>query len=152
MEEAVVTTPGRRRRLSVALAAAALLAGIVTALAACGSGAGSLEGVTWKLTSWTTPSIDPARFVITATFKDGQMSGRSAVNQYSGPYTAGDDGSFKGGPFAATQMAGPPDAMTAEDDYFKLLERTRSFKVDGATLVLSDSGGASLLTYKATGD
>jgi len=142
------------------LAAAALLAvALAAAVAAgCGSGSGgsggggstsaaSLTGTSWKLTGWSVSSQDPNDFTITAEFKDGRIGGTSAVNQYGGPYTAGDDGSFSTGELVSTMMAGPEPAMRAEQAYLKLLAEARQFTVDAATLTLSDANGNQLLIY-----
>ena len=66
----------------------------------------ALAGTSWRLTGWSVSSQDPNDFTITAEFKDGRIGGKSAVNQYGGPYTAGDDGSISFGDLVSTMMAG----------------------------------------------
>ena len=154
--------PGAAARLRPGLLAAALLAvALAAAVAAgCGSSSGgsggggstsaaSLAGTSWKLTGWSVSSQDPNDFTITAEFKDGRIGGTSAVNQYGGPYTAGDDGSFSTGELVSTMMAGPEPDMRAEQAYLKLLPQAKKFTVDGKTLTLSDSSGNELLIYTA---
>ena len=143
------------------LAAAALLVVALAAVAAgCGSSSGgsggggstsaaSLAGTSWKLTGWSVSSQDPNDFTITAEFKDGRIAGTSAVNQYGGPYTAGDDGSFSTGDLVSTMMAGPEPDMRAEQAYLKLLAEAKKFALDGKTLTLSDANGNELLIYAA---
>ena len=151
-------------RLRPALLVTAALLGVALAaavVAGCGSSSGgaggggstsaaSLAGTSWKLTGWSVSSQDPNDFTITAEFQDGRIGGKSAVNQYGGPYTAGDDGSFSVGELVSTMMAGPEPDMRAEQAYLKLLAEAKQFKVDGGTLTLSDANGNESLIYTAT--
>jgi heat shock protein HslJ len=121
------------------------------ALASCGSGAGGLNGTKWKLSGWTLNSLDPSAFTITAAFSDGQISGKSAVNTYSGPYTASSDGAFSVGQLATTLMAGPEPAMRAEHAYVTLLQQARSYSLKGQTLTLFDENGNESLIFAKTG-
>jgi heat shock protein HslJ len=136
------------------LAAAALIAlAMATLVSGCGDGAGpSLEGTAWRLTGWSISSQDPNDFTITAQFAEDRIGGTSAVNQYGGPYTAGDDGSFSVGELVSTMMAGPEADMQAETSYMTLLAAARQFQVDGETLTLLDEGGNESLTYTATSE
>jgi heat shock protein HslJ len=121
-------------------------------LAACSSGRRELDGTMWKLSGWTLSSLNPADFTITATFTDGTISGSSAVNSYSGSYTAGSDGAFAVGHIATTQMAGPAPAMRAEHSYVTLLQQARSYSRTGRTLKLFDAhGNESLIFDRASG-
>ena len=113
------------------------------------TGQPSLEGTSWKLTGWSISSQDPNDFTITAEFKDGSVGGTSAVNQYGGPYTAGEDGSFSVGELVSTMMAGPEPDMRAEQSYLKLLAEAKAYAVDGKTLTLSDANGNESLIYTA---
>lgn len=120
------------------------------ALAACSSGSGALDGTTWKLSSWTLSSLDPAAFTITAAFADGKISGRSAVNSYSGSYTTGSNGAFAVDQLASTEMAGPEPAMRAEHAYVTLLQQARSYSRAGRTLTLFDANGNESLIFELT--
>jgi heat shock protein HslJ len=133
------------------LAAAALVALALAAVATagCGESAPTLEGTSWRLTGWSISSQDPNDFTITAEFKDGRIGGTSAVNQYGGPYTAGDDGSFSVGDLASTMMAGPEADMKAEASYLTLLAAAKKYEVDGDTLTLCDAGGNESLVFAA---
>ena len=91
---------------------------------------------------------DPNDFTITAEFIDGRIGGKSAVNQYGGPYTAKDDGSISFGDLVSTMMAGPEPDMKAEQTYLALLAKVTSFKVDGDQLTLE--GGDGELIYSAS--
>jgi heat shock protein HslJ len=145
--------------LAVPLLAATLF------LAGCGSGSGgagggggaspgvspgsTLDGTSWRLTGWSVSSLDPADFTITAQFADGKIAGKSAVNQYGGPYTAGPGAAFSTGDLATTMMAGPEPEMRAETAYLALLAKATSYKLEGATLTLADAGGNESLIYTA---
>jgi len=126
------------------------------ALGACSPGGRGvdrgLDGTAWKLSGWTLSSLNPADFTITATFSDGKISGRSAVNSYSGSYGAGSDGAFAVGHLVSTQMAGPEPAMRAEHAYVTLLQQARSYSRTGRTLTLFDAhGNESLIFHRASG-
>jgi heat shock protein HslJ len=146
----------------VALAiAGGVLLGVLAVSAGCGSGSGgssggggsrstsaaALAGTAWRLTGWSASSQDPNDFTITAEFKDGRIGGKSAVNQYGGPYTAGDDGSISFGDLVSTMMAGPEPDMKAEQTYLTLLAAAKKFRVEGDTLTLSDAQGNDSLIY-----
>jgi heat shock protein HslJ len=148
------------RKLVPAGLAAALLVAVAVVAAGCGSSSGgssggggttdpaALTGSFWKLTGWSVSSQDSNDFTITAEFKDGRIGGKSAVNQYGGPYTAKDDGSISFGDLVSTMMAGPEPDMKAEQTYLALLAKATSFKVEGDQLTLS--GGDGELIYSAT--
>jgi heat shock protein HslJ len=150
----------RAKRTALVLVGGVLLA-VLAVSAACGSGSGgssgggggsstsaaALAGTSWRLTGWSVSSQDPNDFTITAEFKDGRIGGTSAVNQYGGSYTAGDDGSISFGDLVSTMMAGPEPDMKAEQTYLKLLAAAAKFRVEGDTLTLSDAQGNDSLIY-----
>ena len=145
----------------------ALVLGVVSfaALAGCSSGGGSsddgspaaspaavsLDGTQWLLTGWSVSSLDPADLAITADFIEGQISGNSGVNGYSGPYTAGPGDAFSAGPLASTMMAGPEPAMRAESAYTQLLSGAKTYAVTAETLTLYDAGGNESLIFDSAG-
>ena len=148
------------KRIALALAAVALAA-MVALGAGCGSDDGSgggggastsaaaLEGTSWRLTGWSISSKDPNDFTITAQFADGRIGGTSAVNQYGGPYTADDDGSFSVGELVSTMMAGPEPDMNAEQTYLQILAQVEEFAIDGDELTLSGGSGNIALIYSS---
>jgi heat shock protein HslJ len=158
MTDATLPVATRRVILMKRFALLALLGLVIGALAltaGCASSgggvksAGDLSGTDWSLVGSSLSSQDLGAAKITAAFDGTQMSGFSGVNQYSGPYTAdSSSGSFKAGPLAATQMAGPEPLMAAEGAYLKLLEGCDSYKIEGGKLTLS-TGGNESLTYEA---
>lgn len=107
----------------------------------------SLEGTQWKLAAWSASSLAPADFNLTAAFADGQISGRSAVNLYSGSYSASANGAFSVGMITMTLMASDENSMRAESLYHQLLAQARRHRVDQGQLVLSDSGDQDLLIF-----
>lgn len=128
---------------------------LLTACAATDDAADPLDGTCWTLTAWSVSSVSASDVEITATFADGTVSGRSAVNTYSAPYTARtsdstSSGTFTAGPVTSTEMAGSPDAMRAEGAYVTLLQQVDSFRLDGAGLTLAD-GAADQLIFEPCG-
>lgn len=113
------------------------------------AGDSPLGGTSWRLEGWTISSLFPGDFEITATFDEGRIGGRAAVNLYSAPYTAEADGTFTVGDIVSTKMAGPEPAMRAESLYFGFLEQARSYKMDGERLTLFDEGRNELLIFRA---
>jgi heat shock protein HslJ len=150
----------RAKRLACAVAGGVVLAALVALSAGCGSDSGgggesstsaaALAGTSWRLTGWSVSSQDPNDFTVTAEFKDGRIGGKSAVNQYGGSYTAGDDGSISFGELVSTMMAGPEPDMKAEQTYLALLEAAGKFRIEGDTLTLSDAQGNDSLIYTRT--
>jgi len=109
----------------------------------------SLRGTKWQLSASSDAALDPTKFAVTADFGETDISGRSAVNRYGGPYAVTSDGSFETGALYSTRMAGPADAMRAESVYFELLGKARRYSVNGANLALSDEGNQTILTFTA---
>ena len=138
-------------RRSKTLAAVLLIAVSLIALAGCSPAGSPLDGTQWRLTEWTLSSLSPTDFTITAKFADGQISGNSGVNTYSGPYKLGPGGAFSAGPLASTQMAGPEPAMRAETTYLTLLGQAKSYKTADGKLTLYDQGGNESLIFEAAG-
>jgi heat shock protein HslJ len=146
---------------SKTLAAGLLIAASLIALAGCSSGSGSLgsgsadvsplDGTQWRLTEWTLSSLSPTDFTITAAFANGQISGSSGVNTYSGQCKLGPGAAFSAGPLASTQMAGPEPAMRAETAYLTLLGQAQSYKTAAGRLTLFDKGGNESLFFEAAG-
>ncbi len=137
-----------RSRLLAPVVAALALAALMLA-GGCVGGGHALDGTSWRLTGWSLSSLDPSAFTITAKFSDGTTSGASAVNTYSGPYTAGPGTGFSVGDLVSTLMAGPEPAMRAEQAYTTLLRQSRSYSVAGDVLTLFDAGGNESLIFNA---
>jgi heat shock protein HslJ len=140
-----------RERLS-AVFVALILAGAALGMAGCrssGSDTDVLDASAWRLTAWTLNSLDSSDFTITAKFADGKISGNSAVNAYSGPYTAGPGEVFSVGDLAVGGIGGIGPDMRAEHAYLTLLGEAKSFKRSGGRLTLFDQHGNESLIFQA---
>ena len=107
----------------------------------------TLQGTSWKLSAWSASSLDPADFNITAAFANGQISGRSAVNSYSGPCSVSPSGAFSIGALRMTEMAGDENSMRAESLYHNLLAQARRHRSVQNQLVLANADGQDLLIF-----
>jgi len=136
-----------RRWMTVVCGLAVLALGLVAA--GCGGQEQVLEGTEWRLSGWNLSSLNPADFEITASFESGRVAGKSAVNQYSGPYTQGPGQAFSTGPLVSTLMAGPEPDMRAEQAYLEALQAARSFQLAQDTLTLYDEQGNVVLIFEA---
>jgi heat shock protein HslJ len=106
-----------------------------------------LPGTTWTVTGFnngkqavTSPIIDSELTLEFGT--DGQVSGSSGVNTFSGSFTATDD-AIEIGPLASTMMAGEPELMEQESQYVAALEASVSWKVVNGMLEMRDAEGAT---------
>lgn len=74
---------------------------------------------------------------------DGQVSGNSGCNTYSGSYEANGD-KLKVGPLASTRMfcESPAGAMDQEQQYLTALQNAATFDISGGTLTIRDAEGA----------
>ena len=142
----------RTSRLLVAVCPLLLL----PAISACGSsessgsGAGPAGGpglvASWSLTSAAISSSDLSKFGITITFTATTASGFGGVNQYTTTFTSGPAGDLDFGDIASTAMAGPQDAMQAEQSYFAALGTVTGYTVSGDELELF-AGEQEILVY-----
>jgi heat shock protein HslJ len=106
----------------------------------------SLEGVPWVLVSGV--DVDGWEAVApTLTFEDGQASGSSGCNQFSGSYTV-DGSSLELGEIAMTSMGCPPPADEVEQTSMEALQGTAGWRLEGEELVLVDADDAELLRYR----
>jgi heat shock protein HslJ len=111
-----------------------------------------LDGTAWSLTGWADSKVDPVPFRITMLFADERISGRSGVNSFAGAYTRGPDTAFTVGELATTEMAGPPEAMQAEQTFRTLLSQARTYRREGGLLMLGDETGQPLLVLTPLSD
>jgi heat shock protein HslJ len=89
----------------------------------------------------------PPNATVTLTFQDGgQISGRSAVNNYGGVFTAMANDQITLHVTVATQMAGPTELMTLESAYFAALPLIQNIQVNGDDVVLQ--GNMTLMEFK----
>ncbi len=119
----------------------------VTGCAGLLPGDGNLSGTQWRLSAWSDSSSDPSQFTITADFDAYAIYGISAVNYYSGSYTATAAGFFSVKDLQMTLMAGSEEAMQAEATYIQLLGQAEKFTRDQETLTLLDATNHELLIF-----
>lgn len=141
--------PRIRTVLLVSMAVALL------ALAGCASAdapdPAALEG-DWVVESFGgATELTPADPAVTSemTFEAGEVSGNGGVNSFGGSYETPGDNALTFGALAATEMAGPPEAMEQESTFFKALEDTEHFEFNDEKLVLSDAGNNALVVLVA---
>ena len=107
-----------------------------------------LAATKWTVVAWAASSLSPAAYHVIVEFDDTQLSGRAAINSYSGSYSAMANGVFSIGLLQATEMAGAEDAMWAEGIYFELLRLARQFTLEHSTLQLLDAQRNVLLVFE----
>ncbi len=100
----------------------------------------------WSLTSAAVSSVQLSDFDITITFTDTEASGFGGVNQYTTTFTSGPSGDLDFGEIASTRMAGPEDAMQAEQAYLAALATITGYTVAGDVLELY-VGEQEMLSY-----
>jgi heat shock protein HslJ len=107
----------------------------------------SLEGVPWVLVSGI--DVDGWEAVAPSlTFEDGQASGSSGCNQFTGSYTV-DGNSLELDGIAMTAMGCPPPADEVERASMDALQGTAGWRLEGEELVLVDADDVELLRYRA---
>lgn len=86
-----------------------------------------------------TEIVIPARVTITLTFqRGGQISGRSAVNNYAGTFRVTPDGKITIKLTTATLIAGPPELMQLEREYFEVLPHATHLSIKPDRIILED--------------
>jgi heat shock protein HslJ len=129
------------------IATFALAAAILLVLAACAGTGGTtsdpLDGTSWRLTMLDGASLVPGT-EITATFEDGEVSGK-ACNIYGGQYQVSGDKLTITRVFW-TEMAcmDPQGIMEQETAFFNLLTSAQSFKLTAGRLLIVGAGGEEL--------
>ena len=122
-------------------------AGTSTSAAVSGPvGGPGFVGPEWTLVAAAVDSVDLSAFGITIAFTDTEVSGMSGVNRYAGGFTSSPEGAMDFGQFAVTAMAGPDDAMQAEQLYLATLDTVTGYSVTDAGLSLF-AGEQEILVY-----
>lgn len=106
-----------------------------------------ITGKEWRLIKWSHHELNPVDYTITASFTKDTVSGKSAVNQYNGPYTINDSNELTIGAVVTTRMAGSPEEMKAEQIYHDLLSKVKKFEIDDTGLILISEIGTNLLQF-----
>ncbi|MBP7242379.1 META domain-containing protein [Amaricoccus sp.] len=80
---------------------------------------------------------------------DGRLTGRGGCNRFTGAYSV-DGETLTVGPVAATRMACPEPAMSAEAALFAAFEAVATFSRDGADLNFLDADGVPVAAFAQT--
>jgi heat shock protein HslJ len=112
----------------------------------------SLEGNNWTLIEYQTAAGQrqqvPAGMEVTVVFKNNQVSGKAACNNYNGSYSvSGQNLTF--GLLSTTMMACPPAVMTVEAQYLQNMAAVKTYTIAGSTLTLHNTAGETILVYGA---
>jgi len=115
-----------------------------------------LPGTSWQVTMYNNGKEAVVGLIaeskVTLSFgADGQVSGKSGCNTYSGGYeTSGDQ--LKIGPLASTRMfcEKPAGVMDQEQQYLTALQNAATYEIAGSTLTIRDAGGAMQVVAAAT--
>ncbi len=124
-----------------------LLLGVATlALAACSGPKpnradrpelSSIAGRSWTAIQLNGKDIPTEPAKITIEFmEDSRIGGFAGVNRYFGGYSSPRPGSVSFSGVGSTKMAGPPDAMQRETEFFNALSAADGYRVRGAILDL----------------
>ncbi|MEH6548498.1 MAG: META domain-containing protein [Pseudomonadales bacterium] len=109
----------------------------------------------WQLVSMTSNGSDRALSAETRSTpsfscdEKTRVVGMASINRYFGDLEVGADGklNWPGPGFASTMMAGPPELMDQERDYFATLTQTSQASVKGDVLILSNSDNSQQLHF-----
>jgi heat shock protein HslJ len=114
--------------------------------------AAPMTGTMWYLNSlvdktgqiWGPVPTNPISLQFT---NEGNVTGNSGCNSYSGTYTmSGNSITISG--FAVTMMyCGEPGVMTLEQTYLTVLPMMKVYKISGNQLTLSDGTGNITMVY-----
>ena len=101
-----------------------------------------LAGTSWEVTAYNNGNQAVVGVLegttLTASFgNDGNLSGNSGCNQYSGAYTV-NDGEITIGPLASTMMmcSDPAGVMDQEAQFLAALQNAASYRIEGNVLEL----------------
>jgi heat shock protein HslJ len=114
-----------------------------------------LVGTQWSLISYNNGkqaivSIQVGTTISASFSQDGNVSGSAGCNNYTASYEINGD-QMTIGPAAATRkFCGQTGVMEQEDAYLRALGLVASYRIEGDSLTLYDSGGATYLTYTAS--
>lgn len=75
---------------------------------------------------------------------DGKFAGQAPVNRYFGQLKI-EGNAIITAPVGATMMAGPPELMQAEQDFFRTLNAVKTMTVKDGTLDIEGAGGRRLV-------
>jgi len=114
-----------------------------------------LTNKVWKLAKWQRSdkplkldAIKKSGGIFMMMTLDGKVSGKAAINKFSGSYKLeGKNNISWGEGFASTKMAGTKELMDLETDFFTDLQKMTSYSLEGGQLRLSNQGGGTTMTF-----
>ena len=114
-----------------------------------------ITGIEWNLTQLTKDNVSIALVKDSKTTfacdKDGRVTGKATLNQYSGNLKLQDDGEIIWSKaFIMTRMAGPPELMQQETDFTRALMQTSRILLKESKLVLMSDDQSNLLEFEQT--
>ncbi len=112
------------------------------------AGTDSLSGTRWTLdvAGLNVPGAD--KVLPTIAFADGSVSGSAGCNTFMGSYTVSGD-SLTIGELAGTKKACGPVETAVETAVLERLGKVAGYQMTADSLTLTDSAGATVLTYAA---
>ena len=102
-----------------------------------------LKNTKWKLLEMGQTTLPEKDGEITISFDENKVNGNAGVNNYFGSFEIKND-SIKIGPVGSTRMAGPENLMKIEFEYLKLLQDSKTIKLNNNILILTTSDGKVL--------
>ncbi|MFC1980180.1 YbaY family lipoprotein [Chloroflexota bacterium] len=113
----------------------------------------TIEDKVWMLESYgeggnLEPLIEDTEITIEFKGSEGQFSGSAGCNNYFGGYEINKNELTINPPIGSTIMACPEPIMNQEQEYFKLLETTETFKMDNGKLTITCSDNKLLVFIK----
>ena len=109
-----------------------------------------LEGPTWTLVEAPAMAVPIEGVTVTARFVDGNITGTSGCNTYSGLYQLQGSLLSVAPEIASTRLACTSPASEVESEYLGQLPDVGSFSIDGSRLTLLDVDGTEMLEYETT--
>lgn len=106
-------------------------------------------GTTWVVTTLITPDANTTSAALETSApsltigQDGQVTGSTGCNRFSGPVRVGDS-TITFGPLATSRMACPDDVAEVEQAVLHVLDGEVTYAVDGATMRLTKADGTGL--------
>lgn len=102
----------------------------------------------WRLTAFTDSDAAPAATVTLVVQADGKIAGSGGCNSYFGSWALGEEQDTLG-PVGATRRLCQAETMAVESKYFDALSRVGGWRATDAGIVLTDSAGEALMTFRA---
>lgn len=124
---------------------------LVSSISACGvfsSGYNEALDMDWTLERLAAyPNRIEESMLPTMTLNEGDVTGSTGVNTFSGTYTWKSDGSFEFDTLTVTEIGGTPDQMEIERLLLNALDDVDSYEITNTVLILSDDEGNFLVSF-----